>query len=69
MYKYEFERVNTYLRGWELRGNVYNLEDYQEIIAERALKGWKFVTCIPAVQSGNGVFDSVDLVFEKPAEE
>lgn len=66
MLKYEFERVRSTMEGFGLiNGTVYGSADYQEIIKNRVLDGWRFVGTIPATQRATGHIEEMDLVFEK----
>lgn len=65
MYKYEYERFEISFQGWGLRGNIFPIDGYKEAITRRAEEGWRLVTCIPVVQRGEGLIESIDLVFEK----
>lgn len=69
MYKYEFERIRYTMEGFGLiNGTVYGSGDYQKIIQERALDGWRYVGTIPAIQRATGHIEEMDLVFEKEAD-
>lgn len=66
MYKYEFERIRYTMEGFGLiNGTVYGSGDYQKIIQERALDGWRYVGTIPAIQRATGHIEEMDLVFER----
>lgn len=66
MYKYEYETVSCSLGGWGLgSGNVYEIEDYREIINNRAREGWRYVGYIPRRQRGTGHVEELDLIFER----
>ena len=66
MYKYEYETVRCDFGGWCLgSGNIYSIEDYRPIIAERAKQGWRYVGYIPTKQRGTGHIQELDLIFEK----
>ena len=66
MYKYEYETVACGFDGWGFgSGNVYRIEDYRSIIAQRAADGWRYVGCIPTRQRGTGHTEEIDLIFEK----
>ena len=66
MYKYEYEKVVCKLGGFGVfSGNVYCLEDYQQIIEVRAKNGWRYVGYIPTKQRGTGHIQELDLIFEK----
>lgn len=66
MYTYEFEKVQTEMRGWgPMGGNRYRTEDYRTIIQARAKDGWRYVGFLPTVQRGAGHIEEIDLIFEK----
>ena len=51
MYKYVYKRVKYSLEGWTpTSGNIYILEEHQEIINEMAKKGYRYVGFIPVKQ-------------------
>ncbi len=65
MYKYVYKRVKYSLEGWTpTSGNIYILEEHQEIINEMAKKGYRYVGFIPVKQRGTGHIQIMDLVFE-----
>lgn len=59
MYTYEYERV--YVEGF------FKLEakGHEEVIAQRAEKGWRYVGFIPVVWINGNTLAEMDLVFEK----
>ena len=66
MYKYEYEKVVSNFKGWgAFNGNIYNIDEYQEIINKRAESGWRYVGYIPTKQRGTGHIEEFDLIFEK----
>jgi len=66
MYKYEYEKINCSFNGIGLfNGNIYDSEDYQKVIDQRALNGWRYVGFIPTRQRGVGHIEEFDLIFEK----
>ena len=66
MYIYEYETVYYELGGWGLgSGNIYEIDNYREIIDRRAAEGWRFVALVPTKQRGTGHTQEADLVFEK----
>lgn len=66
MYKYEFETISSIFSGWSLiAGNVYDTENYMDLINKRAQDGWRFVCIVPVTQRGTGHIEKMDLVFEK----
>ena len=60
-----YEYVNVIYEG------VYaaKLREHREIIDRRAAEGWRYVGYIPVHQHAHGQFASIDLIFEKDAEE
>lgn len=70
MYTYEFERICTHFEGWgPLDGNLYQTEDHQRLILNRAKDGWRYVGFIPTSQRGSGQIQEMELVFEKEVPE
>ena len=66
MYKYEYEKVIIEFSGFGLlNGNVYGIEEYKDIIENRASKGWRYIGFIPTKQRGTGHIEEIDLIFEK----
>ena len=66
MYKYEYEKVSCNLSGFGLlNGNVYAISDYQTIIDEKALNGFRYVGFLPTKQRGTGHIEEIVLIFEK----
>lgn len=66
MYTYEYEKVIIEFSGIGLfSGNVYNIEEYKDIIEKRAKDGWRYVGFIPTKQRGTGHIEEIDLIFEK----
>lgn len=66
MYRYEYEKVIISMNGFGLfNGNIYRIDDYKQIIEERASKGWRYVGFIPTKQRGTGHIQELDLIFEK----
>ena len=66
MYKYEYEKVVIGFSGFGLiNGNVYRVEEYQDIIKKRATDGWRYVGFVPTKQRGTGHIEEIDLIFEK----
>ena len=70
MYKYEYEKIKSSFNGrGPLNGNSYQLEEYQNIIHQRAIEGWRYVGYIPTRQRGTGHIEEMDLIFEKEVDE
>ena len=66
MYKYEYEKISCDFSGIGLfNGNIYRIEDYKQIIEERANNGWRYVGYIPTKQRGTGHIQELELIFEK----
>lgn len=66
MYKYEYEKVSCDLNGWGMfSGNVYAIDDYKQIIEEKAKNGFRYVGFIPTKQRGTGHIQELELIFEK----
>ncbi|MCR4722457.1 MAG: DUF4177 domain-containing protein [Eubacteriales bacterium] len=71
MYKYESETISSSFSGWSLiagnisAGNVYDTENYMDLINKRAQDGWRFVCIVPTTQRSTGHIEKMDLVFEK----
>jgi len=66
MYRYEYEKVSCNFSGiGPFNGNIYRIDDYKEIINERAKQGWRYVGYIPTKQRGTGHIQELDLIFEK----
>lgn len=64
MYKYEYEKVSCDFGGIGLfNGNIYRIEDYKQIIEERAKNGWRYVGYIPIKQRGTGHIQELELIF------
>lgn len=70
MYKYEYEKIKSGLKGFgALYGNIYTTNNYQELIEKRASDGWRYVGYIPTKQRGTGHIQEFDLIFEKKVSE
>ena len=66
MYTYEYEKIIIEFSGIGLfNGNIYSIEDYKDIINQRASDGWRYVGFIPTKQRGTGHIEEIDLIFEK----
>ena len=66
MYKYNFIKIECKLNGWGLMsGNVYNIEECQKIINDKAKDGWRYLGFIPTKQRGTGYIQELDSIFEK----
>ena len=66
MYIYEYEKIIIEFSGIGLfNGNIYSIEDYKDIINQRASDGWRYVGFIPTKQRGTGHIEEIDLIFEK----
>ena len=63
MKKYIYETVIVKYSIWTGRAK----DDYLEIINERGLDGWRFVTFTPVYARPNGV-KGIELIFEKEVE-
>lgn len=65
MYKYVYKRVKYNFDGWTpASGNIYCLDEHQEIINTMAKKGYRYVGFIPVKQRGTGHIQEMDLIFE-----
>ncbi|REK75679.1 DUF4177 domain-containing protein [Paenibacillus paeoniae] len=60
MYEYKFVKVD--LSNW----NSKPKEDYQEIIADHAKDGWRFVQIFAPAIKGTGFATYFEIIFEKP---
>lgn len=66
MFRYEYEKVRCDFTGLGLfAGNVYELENYRQVIDQRARDGWRYVGYMPTKQRGTGHIEELDLIFEK----
>ena len=66
MYTYEYEKIIIEFSGIGIfNGNIYNIEEYKNIIETRANNGWRYVGFIPTKQRGTGHIEEIDLIFEK----
>lgn len=63
MKKYEY--VNVVYEGIA----AAKQREHRQIIDARADEGWRYVGYIPTHESAHGVICSIDLIFEKDAEE
>lgn len=70
MYKYSYKKIRCNFNGIGLlSGNSYGIEDYQEVIKEKAAQGWRYIGFMPTKQRGTGHIEELDLIFEKEIEE
>lgn len=70
MYKYEYESISCDFNGIGLfNGNVYGIDDYRQVISDRAKDGWRYVGFVPSKQRGTGHIQELDLIFEKEVED
>lgn len=66
MFQYEYESIRCDFTGLGFfSGNVYELEDYRQVIDQRARDGWRYVGYMPTKQRGTGHIEELDLIFEK----
>ena len=66
MYKYEYKTIESSFSGWlPFAGNIYDTDNYRDLINKRAQDGWRFVCIVPTTQRGTGHIEEMDLVFEK----
>ena len=70
MYKYSYKKIRCNFNGIGLlSGNSYEIENYQEVIKEKAAQGWRYIGFMPTKQRGTGHIEELDLIFEKEIEE
>ena len=62
--KYIYEAVSINFSIWTGRSK----DDYLELINERGMQGWRFVTFAPAGARPKGV-KGIELIFEKQVED
>ena len=69
MLEYTFETVSCDASGYSLFGGI-GLEtcEHQDRIRRRAAEGWRFVGSIPRSQRAGGFIETIDLVFEREAQ-
>ena len=48
-----------------MSGNVYNIEECQKIINDKAKDGWRYLGFIPTKQRSTGYIQELDSIFEK----
>ena len=69
-YRYSYEKLELSGGGWSpIGGFGLTTERYREIIDRRAAEGWRFVASVPLEMRASGMVESIELVFEKPADE
>lgn len=70
MYKYACIKVRCGFNGVGLfNGNIYEIDDYKQVLAQKAKEGWRYVGFIPTKQRGTGHIQEMDLIFEKEIKE
>lgn len=71
MLEYEFETVQCdYGAGYSLFGGIgLETDGHREAILRRAAEGWRYAGFVPAKQRAGGFIESIDLVFEREAED
>ena len=71
MWEYDFVTIETeHGTGWNLfEGIQIDTQGHRELIARKALEGWRFVAAIPTRQHATGQIDALDLVFEREKKE
>ena len=68
-YVYSYYTVSCNFSDWgPFNGNVWETQNYREIIDRKAKEGWRYVGYIPTRQRGTGHIEEMDLIFEKEAE-
>ena len=66
MYKYEYVTVSAEMEGYLAKfNNKLSLDNYREIIDEKAAQGWRYVGYMPTRESMKGYLRELDLIFEK----
>lgn len=65
-YTYSYETLRCEFTNWGLgAGNVYEIQEYREIIDRRGSQGWRYAGFIPSKQRGTGHISEIVLIFEK----
>ncbi len=62
MLEYEFEKA--FGGGFF----VAEIKDHRDIIQRRAAEGWRYAGWIPTQQSGHGIIEEIDLIFQRETE-
>ena len=66
MYKYEYISVTAEMEGYLAKFNgKLSLDNYREIIDQKAAQGWRYVGYMPTRESREGYLRDLDLIFEK----
>ena len=66
MYKYEYEKITYNFQGWgAFHGNIYEPDNFMEIINKRSENDWKYIGYIPTNQRTEGLIQEITLIFEK----
>ena len=69
-YVYSYHTVICNFSDWgPFNGNVWETQNYREIIDKKAKEGWRYVGYIPTHESSHGATCIIDLIFEKDVEE
>lgn len=60
----EYDFVHVHVASW----SGSSLTEHRKIIAEYALKGYRYVGYVPTEVGMDGCLEDIDLIFEKDAE-